>query len=398
MEPPVQAGQSISNEFLKDLKIDLLEEIKGQMREADLNRTQLAKQLGVSKGYVSQLLNGKSSQSLDQLVSIVVTLGKYPQLSLVSSPAREYAPSSSQASLVADQEQKYGLPPFLPDSNLPLLQELPVVREVVALKQQIDDLRPIPEHRAKQLLQKFRYAWNFTSNAIEGNQLTYGETLMLIRQGLTAKGKPLKDHLDVEGHEKAVDMVLSMIKEDRPLTQHTVRQLHQVLLVKSYQQRFLNEDNKYVFRTINIGVYKRQPNHVVTAAGSIHYYADPAEVPARMRGLLDWYARVKDEGKLSPLVIAAILHHELVAIHPFDDGNGRMGRILMNYALMSTGYPPIVIPLKEREAYYRALTVADQGNFQPLLDYLGKHLLISLHVQRSAARGERIYPYQWDES
>jgi Fic family protein/predicted XRE-type DNA-binding protein len=398
MERITEGRQRVIEGVLADMRTSLVQEIESHLKEAGLNRTQLANQLGVTKGYVSQLLNGKASQSIDQLVSIVISLGKLPQLSIIDSPVKNYHPPQPAASLVQEKEGDYGTPPFLRGLKLDHLQNLPVVQETLKLKRQIDALRPISESRVSQLLQKFRYAWNFNSNAIEGNQLTFGETLMLIRQGLTAKGKPLKDHLDVEGHEKAVDVILALVKEGRPLTQNNVRQLHATLLVKSYRQASLNEDNKYVFRTINVGAYKTKPNHVLTVGGNIHHYADPAEVPARVGDLLDWYGREEKREQLSPLLTATIFHHEFVAIHPFDDGNGRMGRILMNYTLLKKGYPPIVIPQKERQTYYRALQMGDQGDFQPLVEFLGKHLLISLKVQHSGASGERIYPYQWDES
>ncbi|MEM1359915.1 MAG: Fic family protein, partial [Bacteroidota bacterium] len=300
--------------------------------------------------------------------------------------------------VVAEDPASYGNPAFLQGIDLKGLNELSILADLDKLKENIDQFRPFSEQVAYQLMQKFRYAWNYHSNAIEGNQLTYGETLTLIMHGLTAKGKPLKDHLDVQGHEKAVDLMLEMVKGVRKVSQYDVRQLHQLLLKETYQQGARTQSGEMVFRTINVGEYKRQPNHVRTADGSIHYYADPRDVPHRVAALLDWYDAVKDSGEIHPLVVATIFHHELVAIHPFDDGNGRMGRILMNFTLMRKGYPPIVISQKKRLGYYDALSKADFGDFLPLVKYLAQGLEQSLAIQFDGVSNGNIQPYRWPDT
>jgi len=386
------------SKLLSQMHNTLVSEVEDYLKVQRMTRTAFADKIGVSKGYVSQFLNGGSNHKLSRLVSIALAIGKHPHI-VFSDPPRggQYRFPTEENCLVEEEKPPYGKPPFIRKINLKELLNLKVLSEVSSVQLKIDAYRPLPAHRVHQMLQKFRMAWTYNSNAIEGNQLTYGETLMLLMHGLTAKGKPLKDHLNIEGHERAIDLMLDMIKGKRDLSQHDVRQLHQVLLKEDYQQSSLGPDNEYIFRTIRVGEYKRQPNHVLTAAGQVFYYAEPATVPARMNDLLTWYNEVKDSEELHPLLVAAIFHHEFVAIHPFDDGNGRMGRILMNFILMRRGYPPVVVPAKKRKAYYGALGDADIGNLAPLIDYLANHLMVSLRVQLSGASGGPIEPLEWEE-
>jgi Fic family protein/predicted XRE-type DNA-binding protein len=383
--------------LLKQMHDTLVLEVEDYLRVNGISRTQFAEKLGVSKSYLSQLLNAKGGDhKLSRLVSIALAIGKHPHFVLVEPPARSYRLPELQRIEVADIEDGYGTPQFARSLDFAGLQALPIMEEVQLLKQKVDECRPISEMKQAQILQKFRLAWNYNSNAIEGNELTYGETVSLILNGLTAKGKPLKDHLDVEGHHRAVEFMLDMIKGNRGLTQSDIRQLHKLLLKESYQQPSYGRDGEVVYRLIRVGEYKRQPNHVRKADGSTHAYAEPGEVPARIGDLLNWYDVVKNETAYHPLVIAAIFHHEFVAIHPFDDGNGRMGRILMNFILMQAGYPPAVIPIKLRKKYYRVLSEADIGNFESLVEYLGEVLLESLKIQFDGASGGKIEPYKWD--
>lgn len=399
MEYRTLTQEEISRLLLDQMRDTLILEVEDYLKQVDYNRTQFAEYLGVSKGYVSQFLNGKGNYSLAKLISISLKIGKHPHFVFTDLPKREYSlPGEGLAGVVNDDDRGYGQPHFIRKKNIAACKKIAVIGEIDDLHDKISKLRPVSDFRVHQMIQKFRYAWNFNSNAIEGNELTYGETLTLIRQGLTAKGKPLKDHLDVQGHEKAVDMMLEMITGKRPLSQQDVRQLHQLLLKETYQQRSLGPDNEYIFRTINVGTYKRQPNHVRLADGSTFRYADPIEVPARMTDLLNWYNQVRNSTDHHPLITAVIFHHEFVSIHPFDDGNGRMARILMNYTLMQRGYPPIVVPLKKRLQYYRALETADENNLEPLAEYLGKHLLISLEVQLDGFSNGHIDTLRWDAS
>jgi Fic family protein len=262
----------------------------------------------------------------------------------------------------------------------------PILQEVDALKKQIDDMRPLSPEIEGRVMQKLRLEWNYNSNAIEGNKLSYGETTALLMHGVTAKGKPLKDHLDIQGHNKALEYLDSLVKDGRGFTEMDIRALHEVILVEVYNSPAQTDKGISTTKRIQIGQYKSTPNHVKTVTGEIHYYATPEETPAKMNDLMRWYNDT-DLIPIHPVVVAALFHHRFVAIHPFDDGNGRMARILMNLILIQNGYPPVVIKMDDRINYYSLLSRSDNGDNWPFIEYIVEGLQSSLNIYLKAANG-----------
>ena len=372
----------------------VVDEVKSYLSQQGLTQTQLAERLGVSKGQVSRLLNAPGNTKLSTIVGLAAAIGKEPMLVFTDGVREAYRLPERSAGELNEDEQPYGSR-RLANIDWSALSSLPLLARATAMKEDIDSRRPFSRNMEEHVLQQTLRIWNYNSNAIEGNKLTYGETLTLLLYGITADGKPLRDHLDIIGHQDAVELMLDMVKGDRSLRQTDVRQLHQIMLKQDYPQHAVTPDGRRVFRTIHVGTYKREPNHVVTFTGDKHYYAEPSAVPGLMRELLDWYVTV-EEGSLHPLVQASVLHHEFVAIHPFDDGNGRIARILMNFVLMRGGYPPAVIPVTKRREYYESLMAADAGDYIPLTEYIGQRLLSALDIQLATARGEDIGGSKWD--
>ncbi len=260
------------------------------------------------------------------------------------------------------------------------------------LKNELDKMRPLDRELEERILQKFRLWWTYHSNAIEGNKLTQGETEMFLMEGLTAKGKPLKDHMDLRGHSNAVNYLLAFVRgSEQPLTEAEVRKLHEVLLVEAYQVPAITPDGLPVEKTIALGEYKKEPNHVRTPTGEVHYYATPLETPAKMQELVAWQREEFAKHRLHPVEIAARFHHQFTEIHPFDDGNGRMARLLMNLLLMQNGYPPVVIRLQERDDYLLALRQADSGQKEEFLSFISEKVADSLALYLRAANGEEIH-------
>lgn len=271
-----------------------------------------------------------------------------------------------------------------------LLSQLPVMTQVNTTKKQLDAIRPLPQEVEGRVMQKLRLEWNYHSNAIEGNKLTYGETYSFLMYGLTAKGKPFKDHLDIKGHNEAIVFLTSLVKDDLDLTEVDIRNLHKMILVEPYQSPAQTADGQATSKTIRIGEYKQQPNHVLTPTGEIHYFAKVEETPIKMFELVQWYNEARQNEKIHPSVLAAMVHHRFVNIHPFDDANGRLARILMNLILMKNGYPPAIVRLKERSDYYQALNQADRNEYVPLIEFLAETVLDSMNLYLKAARGESI--------
>lgn len=268
-----------------------------------------------------------------------------------------------------------------------------VFSRIDALKEKIEALRPIPADLEAKIMQKFRLDWNYNSNAIEGNRLTFGETKTFLLHGITADGKPLKDHLDIKGHNEALVLLEDIIKEERPITEAFIRELHQMILQEDYYNPAVTPTGEGTRRLIKVGEYKQAPNHVKTATGEIFRFASPEETPAEMDKLIQWLRSEIEKNKkeaLHPVAIAALFHYKFIRIHPFDDGNGRLARILMNMLLMRAGYPPSIIKAEKKEVYYTALRKADGDDLDAFVKYVGIVLLDSLELYLKGANGESI--------
>ena len=264
------------------------------------------------------------------------------------------------------------------------------LQQAALLYDELDSLRPFSKDDEQRIMQKFRLDWNYHSNHLEGNQLTYGETKALLLFNITAQGKPLKDHLEMTGHNEAINWIIDVLKEERALTENFIRQIHKLLLKEPYEVKAITTEGKETKRMIEVGQYKTAPNHVLTKTGEIFRFATPEETPALMHDLLSWYEKEKETKDKNAIILAAEFHYKFIRIHPFDDGNGRLARILMNFILMSKGYPPVVIKTEDKENYFNVLQLADAGQFTPFVDYITTNLIHSMELMIKGAKGEDI--------
>lgn len=265
-----------------------------------------------------------------------------------------------------------------------------IIEEIDRLKEELDALRPLPSEIVGQIEQKLRIESNYHSNAVEGNSLTLGETRSLILHGLTAHGKPMRDHLDIEGHDEAVKAMEDAVRRNESLNEVFIRNLHKVLLKEPYENDAITPDGQPVKRRIAIGEYKTQPNNVRTSTGEIYYFTPPDQVKSAMGDLIDWYRRQEEEDE-HPIIIAATFHYRFIRIHPFDDGNGRMARLLMNMILIKHGYTVAVVPVEERNQYIGVLEQADKTeNLTEFIAYIAACCKYALNLHLKAARGEDI--------
>ena len=269
---------------------------------------------------------------------------------------------------------------------------MPLFAALDRLKADLDALRPLAPEQEQRVLHKFRLDWNYHSNAIKGNSLTLGETRSLLLHGLTAEGKPLRDHLDIKGHNEAILGLEEVVHDTRPLTEQFIREMHQVLLGEEHYKPAHTASGQPTRQRIVPGQYKSSTNNVRTATGETFFFASPEETPAKMHDLLTWYRQETENLTLHPVALAAEFHHRFVSIHPFDDGNGRMSRLLMNLILMRHGYPITVIKADEhtRNRYLAALAAADAGDPEPFLRLIIENVEASLHLMLRAAKGESI--------
>jgi Fic family protein len=280
---------------------------------------------------------------------------------------------------------------MFPPKNIMQLNQLAILQTVDKLKNDIDGLRPFPVDVESRVLQKLRFDWNYHSNAMEGNSLNYGETIALLMEGVTAKGKPLRDHLDIRGHNEIVYYLLDIVREKREISEADIRNLHKIMLVEDSYVAAETEDGLATRKLIKVGEYKTETNYTITETGEKNYFASPQQVPARMYALINWYRKARLDSEVHPIVAAALFHYEFVAIHPFADGNGRMARWLMNLVLLQNYYPITVLKQEKRKFYYVTLQKANQGDFTDFVEFVAEAVLNSLQIYQKAINGENIH-------
>ncbi len=265
-----------------------------------------------------------------------------------------------------------------------------ILDTITELKRELDGLRPLPPDVLAQVEQKLRLESNYHSNAIEGNTLTLGETRSLILHGLTAQGKPLRDHVDIQGHDSAVKAIEAAVKDNQELNEVFIRNLHRVVLKEPYKTKAETPDGMLVDRTISLGEYKTVPNNVRTATGETYFFSPPAQVKQAMGDLIDWY-RARESEAEHPIVIAATFHYRFVRIHPFDDGNGRMARLLMHMILIKHGYTVAMIQRESRDEYLSKLEQTDKTeDLTEFINYIAECCEYALNLYLKAAYGDPI--------
>lgn len=221
-------------------------------------------------------------------------------------------------------------------------------------------LQPLSERDREQLSRRFTIDFNYNSNHIEGNTLTYGQTELLLLFGKIVGEAEVKDVQEMTASNVGLKMMTeeAMLK-DVPLTQNFIRQLHHTLLREDYTVYHNLPGGETTSYVIHAGQYKTRPNSVITRYGDRFEYASPEETPALMTDLVNWYNQAEQSGKFSPVELAAIFHYRYIRIHPFEDGNGRIARLMVNYILCRHGYPMIVVRSRKKQEYLEALHKTD---------------------------------------
>lgn len=239
----------------------------------------------------------------------------------------------------------------------------------------LNSFRPLPVSAVKKLKEQFETEMIYNSNAIEGNSLTLKETYLVINEGLTIKGKPLKDHLEAKSHKEALEYLYSLIENGKNNT---------------VSERFIRSLNQIVMQDIDREWAGKYRSSAVIIGGAAHKPPEALEVPNLMRNLIRWVGDNKK--KTHPVELAAVLHHKLVYIHPFFDGNGRTSRLAMNIVLMQSGFPLVIVLKNDRKRYYQALSLADKGDYIPFVNFIARAaertLDIYLKILTPSRRGQ----------
>lgn len=226
------------------------------------------------------------------------------------------------------------------------------IKEIDELQKQINSYRPLKKKFRNNLKEYFRIGLTYTSNAIEGNSLTETETKIILEDGLTIGGKPMREHLEAIGHSQAYDLLYKLAKKQE-INEKDILKLHKLF--------YYHIDMK------NAGKYRKQQ---VFISGTEFVPPAPKQVPVLMKKFIDSMASIQE--KVHPVEFAALLHKELVSIHPFIDGNGRTARLVMNLALLQHGYVVTIIPPILRADYINSLKRAqiEPKDDRPFINFI----------------------------
>ena len=243
------------------------------------------------------------------------------------------------------------------------------LEKIDANQAKINELRPFEGHLLQQLKDYYRIGLTWSSNALEGNTLTISETKVVLEDGLTIGGRPIRDFYETIGHGKAYDFMFSLIKR-RSITVEDIKTMHRLFY------RDIDEENAGNWR-----------NAQVVVSGSEYVFPKPSEIDHLMQELETWAQNERDN--YHPVEFAAILHLKFVSIHPFIDGNGRTARLIMNLALIQDGYMLGIIPPILRADYNAAIRkYQNSGQASIFCEFIGdrvyetqKEIMRLLHVQ-----------------
>lgn len=236
----------------------------------------------------------------------------------------------------------------MPDTDISINERL--LARIERKKRALDERRPLPRDALNRLREEIRLAHTYHSDAIEGNTLTLQETKLVIEEGITIGGKTLKEHLEATGNANAFDKLENLSKNRDPIDHVMIQEIHEIATFG-----WLTDAGRY--RTQNVRVVGRKKSP-----------PDFSKVPRLMDELLKRVTEMDE----NPTAAASFLHHGLVDVHPFSDGNGRVARLIMNLHLMKHGYPPTVLKKEDRHRYYDHLAKADGGNLNPFVNFIAK--------------------------
>lgn len=279
------------------------------------------------------------------------------------------------------------------------------MKDIDRLYAEWQSMQPIAKDAQERINRKFMLEFNYNSNHIEGNTLTYGQTELLLMFGKVDGNAKMHDLEEMKAHNVGLKMMQEEAEaKERPLTERFIRDLHCTLLREDYVVTKNLPDGTTTTYTIHAGRYKTRPNSVITVTGEKFEYASPEETPALMTSLVEWYNKEADKGEMSAIELATLFHYRYIRIHPFEDGNGRIARLLVNFILLRAGYPMIIVRSDDKDKYLSALNHCDVNvgfvpsdgakaeleQITPFVSYMAKCLERALDIRIRATKGENI--------
>jgi len=225
------------------------------------------------------------------------------------------------------------------------------------LKDELASAPPLSDCELRKMREHFSINYTYNSNAIEGNSLTLRETALVVLEGVTIDQKPLKDHFEAVGHKEAFDYIVDLSKKNQPLSERTIKEIHSLVMMAEPK----------------IGGKYRESS--VEVLGALDTPPQPIQVLSEMEKWLDGY--ISDNRH--PIIKAADYHIKFERIHPFADGNGRTGRLILNLELIKAGYAPVNVKFKDRQQYVECFDDYHlSGNSNKFIEMVAKYELEEL--------------------
>lgn len=261
------------------------------------------------------------------------------------------------------------------------------LQQIEELQQAINNHGKIAADILRKINYKFRLDWNYYSNMIEGNSLTMQETRSIMVGNITVDGKPIKDVMEMKGHDDVISDILKIGKSELNISEKRIKEIHKGIMHEE-------DTEKQPF----IGQWKTTPNYLYNYKKERFDFTAPADVPDAIHKLINWLNTEKEKiarkskDALHPIHIAFQFHIDYVTIHPFYDGNGRTARIFTNLILISYGYPPLYVKDTERETYNQYLGEIQTygGDTELFCDFMAGLLLRSEQLVLDAIEGKVI--------
>lgn len=259
--------------------------------------------------------------------------------------------------------------------------------QIDELQQQINNYGKLPGEVLKKINYKFRLEWNYTSNSMEGNSLTKSETRSVMIGNITVNGKPIKDILEVKGHDEIINNILKIGRGELNLSEQRIKDIHTGIMHEE------DPEKKKM-----IGVWKKENNYLYNYKNERFDFVAPADVPGRMHALINWLNTEKEKiarnakDAMHPVAMALKFNLDYIGIHPFYDGNGRTSRIFTNLVLIAYGYPPLYIKENERSGYYQYLGDIQGYGGEPdvFYDYMAGLVMRSQELVINIIEGKEI--------
>ena len=253
-------------------------------------------------------------------------------------------------------------------------------KNLIKLHKQWLSVQPLSEENHQALWQWIRLQFNHHSNSFEGNTLVYDETQLLLIHGRAVGDHTLREYEEMKAHNVAFKYICDLARKKRAISEGDIRDFNKICLKEPFYKKARTVDGQATTKKIIPGQYKKQLNHVVTQTGEIFYFATPEETPVKMEELVKWtqnWLKKDGEEQYKTLVsFLAELHHRFICIHPFDDGNGRVARLLLAYILVRLDFLPMI--LNNREEYIKAIQFADTGNISYLKNLFLNNIIAML--------------------